>query len=282
MKIRFIIAGLFFPALAASAQQINLTDTVILFDNKPVANFYTDLNKPSQQYNVDVYSLSDQYLVKAEVLKFTAPVDQLRSFFYYEMTFPPTGDTLTLLPGNEPFPVVLAKMIRDYKLLDAGNLNKAGITRLKGNYPEGQALKVNNKEQMNNLNQTRYFDEQVLRDRTKPVVLLNNRVIMQDGKKIGTIAEFENLQVTNQTVQIQPLGTESDFNLVKAMRAQIYFENGRLLNYANDYNLLDKGLSKGQRGYALYERSAGKTIVPRSYTDALLQRICYYIEDFAL
>jgi len=282
MKTVAFASGLIFLSSAATAQQIHLTDTVILFDQKPVANYYTELNKPSQQYNVEVYSLTDQYLIKAEVLKFTAPVDQLRSFYYYEMTFPATGDTLTLLPGDEAFPIVLAKMIRDYKLIEANNLDKAGIGKLKNSCPAVQALRVKIQEQMNYLNQTRYFDEQVVRDRTKPVVLLNNRVIMQDGKKIGTIAEFENLQVTNQSMQIQPLGSESDFNLLKAMRAQIYFENGRRLNYANDYNLLDKGLSKGQRGYALYVRSVDKNMVPRSYSDDLLQRICYYIEDYAL
>lgn len=282
MKTAALFHGLIFLATSGTAQQIKLTDTVILFEDRPIAYYFTELNKPSQQYNVDVYNLADLYMIKSEVLKFTAPVDQLRSFYYYEMTFPPTGDTLTLIPGDEPFPVVLAKMIRDYKLIENGNLNKSGITKLKYSCPAVAALQAKIQEQMNYLNQTRYFNEQVVRDRTKPVLLVNNRVIMQDGKKIGTIAEFENLQVTNQSVQIQPLGSESDFNLLKAMRAQIFFENGRQLNYANDYNLMDKGLSKGQRGYTLYEKSVDKTIVPRSYTDDLLQRICYYIEDYAL
>lgn len=282
MKTAALIPGLIFLVASGTAQQIKLTDTVILFDDKPVAYFFTDLNKPSQQYNVDVYNLADLYMIKSEVLKFTAPVDQLRSFYYYEMTFPPTSDTLTLIPGDEPFPVVLAKMIRDYRLIEKGSLNKTGISNLRNNCPAVMALQVKIQEQMNYLNQTRYFNEQVVRDRTKPVVLINNRVIMQDGKKIGTIAEFENLQVTNQSVQIQALGAESDFNLLKATRTQIFFENGRQLNYVNDYNLLNRGLSKGQRGYVLYEKSVDKTIVPRSYTDALLQRICFYIEDYGL
>ena len=282
--MRTLLLSVLFSSLltGAFAQQIKLTDTVMYINDKATAYYFTELHKASQQYNVDVYSLADQYLIKAEVVKFTAPVRELKSFYYYELSFPSVPDTFMVTITDEAFPIVLAKMIRDYKLIFNDKISVHGLANLKAGYAGGTALQAKIQEQMNFLNGSRHFDEQVIRDRTKPVTIINDRVIMQDGKKIGTIQEIENLAVTNQTIQIQALGYESDFNILKAYRALILFANGRRIDYNTEFSPLDMTLTKGQPGYTLYMNSRTKDIAPRSYKDQLLIRICYYIEDYAL
>ena len=54
-------------------------------------------------------------------------------------------------------------------------------------YKGNELLQSKIKEFETYLNENRYLNEQVVRDRTKPVTIVNNKVIMQDGKKIGLL-----------------------------------------------------------------------------------------------
>ena len=176
----------------------------------------------------------------------------------------------------------MGKIIRDYKLITNDQLDKNGVANFKSNYPGGSALMAKIQSFEVYLNGSRYFNEQVNRDRTKPVTIINDRIIMQDGIKIGTISEAQNLQVTNQSAQIQPLENLRDYNSRAANKAQLFFANGRKIDLNTDFTQYEKTLTKGEKGYLLYEISRPKNLSPGSYTDQLLKRICYLIEDYAL
>ncbi|MBL0056656.1 MAG: hypothetical protein IPP31_10825 [Chitinophagaceae bacterium] len=280
---RFFLFLILLSGLARSySQEVRIADTVLFIDNKPIAYIFAELNNSSLKYNVEIYSLFDQLLIRADVVKFSAPVEQLKPFYYYEMGFPTLPDSLSIYLEDEAFPVVMAKMIRDYKLIKNDQLDRLGVERLRSQYPGVTAFAAKVQGVTNYLNETRNFAEQVLRDRTKPVVVINNRVIMQDGRKIGTVSEYENIQVTNRTDQIQPMESESVYNVTAAYKAIIYYESGRRVSYDNAYTPYLRTLRKGELGYKLYEISKTRNNAPGSYADELLKRICYYIEDFGL
>ena len=282
MKKYLVILTLIFVKQTLLAQEVKLTDSIILMDNKPVAFFYKELNKSYLRYNIELTNINNDLIIKAEVIKFNAPVDELKPFFYYELTFPPFADTFAVYIEDEAFPLVLGKIIRDYKLITNDQLDKNGVANFKSNYPGGPALMAKIQSFEVYLNGSRYFNEQVNRDRTKPVTIINDRIIMQDGIKIGTISEVQNLQVTNQSSQIQPLENLRDYNSRAANKAQLFFANGRKIDLNTDFTQYEKTLTKGEKGYLLYEISRPKNLSPGSYTDQLLKRICYLIEDYAL
>lgn len=282
---------------ALNAQDVRLNDSVIFINNKPVALYAKSLSNSPQRYNMEVYSFNDYILIKAEVIKFNAPVSELRPFYYYELSFPPTGDTLSVYIEEEAFPLVLTKIIRDYNLISGNQINKKNLRRFISNYYGGPALVDKIKSFEDYLNETRYLNEQVVRDRTKPVSIINDRVIMQDGVKIGLITQNQDYKVTNQPTAV--LNERSNYGIAytvipdqvitNSAVTEIEFANGRKVEpvryrsfWPGKYQKQEDentGLTSERNLYQV-SKSANKKI--SAYTDLLLMRICFLIEDYSL
>ncbi len=280
------------------AQDVRLNDSVIFINNNPVALYAKTLNNSTPRYNMEVYSFDDYVLIKAEVIKFNAPVAELRPFYYYELTFPPTADTFAIYIEDEAFPLVLAKIIRDYNLVDKNKLNKKNVAKFIAQYSGGPALVAKIKSFEDYLNETRHLNEQEKRDRTKPVTIINDRIIMQDGVKIGLIAVYQNYKTTNQPTQVFydksnygiPYSTIADRTIYTSNETQIVMANGRKVENIQYYNRwsaenpakkTDDPKLISERSLYQISRAAGEKKIS-SYTDMLLMKVCYLIEEYAL
>jgi len=279
------------------AQDVRLNDSVIFINNKPIALYAKELSNSPQRYNMEVFSFSDYVLIKAEVIKFNAPVAELKPFYYYELTFPPVADTFAIYIEEEAFPLVLARIIRDYNLISKNELIRKNVSRFISHYYGGPALLAKIKSFEDHLVETRYFNEQVIRDRTKPVTIINDRVIMQDGVKIGLITENKNFTVTNRPAGIaidkssygQTIVSVTDQVINTSNETAILLYNGRRvdnLRYYTAWSREDPKNKKAQSTIAseknLYQvsKAANKNI--GNYTDQLLMRVCLLIEDYSL
>ena len=286
----------FIAATSASAQDIRLNDSVIFINDTPVALYAKTLNSGTPGYNMEVYSFDDYVLIKAEVIKFNAPVKDLKPFYYYELTFPPTADTFAVYIEDEAFPVVLAKMIRDYDLINKNELNKRNVTRFIAQFYGGPALTEKIKSVEDYLNETRYFNEQVKRDRTKPVTIVNERIIMQDGVRIG---EFSNSIINSGTSKIQTPGpvvydssrrgvtqrVYSDYVTNTTTQSVILLDNGRQVDIKRYYyfnpNQEGNKFWKSKSGSELYQLSIAAN-KGRIYSEDKLWFICNLIDDYFL
>lgn len=284
-----------FVASALPAQEVRLNDSVIFINNKPVALYAKTLNNSPQRYNMEVYSFDDYVLIKAEVIEFTPPVGELNPFFYYELSFPPTGDTFDIYIEDEAFPLVLAKIINDYNLINKNELNKKNVARLISNYSGGPALAAKIKSVIDYLDETRHFKEQVLRDRTKPVTIINDRIIMQDGVKIGLIAAFEKSEVSNKPMSVvsdttkfgTPIYEITDYEVATKTTVDIFFANGRKIDgfsyrHVSQSRSKKASANKSKQTKSLYEVSKSKIKRISLYTDNLLMMVCFLIEDYSL
>jgi hypothetical protein len=277
--ITLLLAG-FIPAALYAQGDVRLNDSVIFINNKPVALYDKEINNAAKRYSMGVYSFTDYVLIKAELLIFSAPVLELKPFYYYELTFPPTNDTLSVYI-DEDLSGLLAKLIRDYKLISNDELDKKGVKQLIAGYSGGPALVAKVKEMQDYLNETRQLDQQVVRDRTKPVKISKDKKIMQDGETIGSyINTTSERQVTNTTLQTQFMESQSSFNKNVADGSIIYLENNNKASNSG-YDYPDR-LGKGEIGYKLYKLSMTKDMVPGSIEELMLIRICILIEDFRL
>jgi hypothetical protein len=220
-------------------------------------------------------------------MKYNAPVDNLKPFFYYQLIFPSVADTFLIYIEDEAFPLMLGKIIRDYKLINDSRINKNNVSNFKNHYPGGPALMAKVKTVEDYLNETRYYYEQVERDRTQPVTITNGGNVIQDNKTVGRVREIEiygsnprwddmDLR-SGYTKGFVPFVGESP----RPKELEISLENSRIINLDQFSRKYFDGMRKQDRGYKLYLASK-KNITPGSYEDHLLKRICYLIEDYAL
>ncbi|MGG9962880.1 hypothetical protein [Ferruginibacter sp. SUN106] len=187
MKKYILTLIIFFSGFAATAQDINLTDSVIYFGNKPVAYYVKELNQSNPHYNIYIIGLNMKMLIAAQVVKFDAPVRELKPFYYYDVIFANEKDTFAIYHEGQAFAVELASLLKQYNLLDGNKINKYSLAKFKRDHIGNASLKAKIKEYEDYLDVNRYFNEQTVRDRTKPVTIVNDKIIMQDGKKIGLV-----------------------------------------------------------------------------------------------
>lgn len=300
MKIFTLFLPAFLLTAVLSAQDVRLSDSVIFVNDKPVALYSKELNRSTLKYNMEVYSFDDYVLIKAEVIKFNAPVAELKPFYYYELTFPPTADTFAVYIEEEAFPVVLAKIIKDYGLIDKNELNKKNLARFISEYYGGPALGAKIKSFNDYLVETRYLNEQEKRDRTKPVSIINDRIIMQDGVKIGLIVQVQNSKISRQNVEpVTFINDSSRIGVSQRIRTeevvttstetQIQLYSGRRidnLRYYKNWSREDRpkkaapAKTTSERSLYQVSKAANKRI--GANTDLLLMKVCYLIEDYAL
>ncbi len=276
-----------FISIFSTAQDIRLNDSVIFIKDKPVALYAKGL-KVGTQYNMEVYSFDDYVLIKAEVIKFNAPVIELDSFYYHEITFPPTADTLVIFIEDKDLVRVMAKLISDYDLISKNELNPKNVSRFVNEYYGGFALRAKIKSVDTYLNETRHFNEQVKRDRTKPVTIIGDKTIMQDGIKIGFVVINESSQVVTvpsamyDPADPQKIYPRAPYETIKYNRErQIFLANGSKVYIANEYDYKWKSMNKKTGiGKSLYEISKVKNNT--NYSEFLLRDVCFYIENYAL
>lgn len=288
---RTIVSALFvLSSLTGISQEVHLTDSVIFIDDKPAAFFYKAVNNSVPRYNMEVYSLKGGLLINATVVKFNPPVQELKPFYYYEIAFPNEHDTASVYIEDEAFPLALAKLIASYKLITNDQVSAVALSKFKETYTGIPALTAKIKEMEDYLDETRHFSEQIKRDRTKPVKIVNDKIIMQDGVKIGTVREVEsyNTNYTQTTYVSQNSNRGSvtvpgdGLRLSPVQKVMIFFVNGRQVDFENSNAYFDKSNLIEGSGKRLYDISKTKKITPGSYNDRVLKRVCYLIEEWAL
>lgn len=268
-----------FSAVILFAQDVTLSDSVIYINNKPVALYYKELSQTPPRYNVKVYNFNKDLLVQAEIIKFNAPVNELQPFYYYELTFPLIPDTFAIYVEDEAFTLVLSKVIRDYNLITGNQLNKVAVANFKANYPGGPALFTKIKSFEIYLNETRNFNSQITRDRTKPVTIKSDRIIMQDGKKIGTIS-FDAATIYQDP---NPTSFKSSNQLQESFQVRLLngdaIDLSKLGGGANWYTF---NINKYEYGEQLFEISFLQNKSKVAANEYYIRRLCYLIENYAL
>ncbi len=202
LSIFIIISG-----LVSFAQDINLTDSVIYFDNKPVAYYVKELNQSNPHYDIYIISLDMKLLIAAKVVKFDAPVRELKPFYYYDIIFEDEKDTFSIYHEGQSFVQEIASLIKKYNLLQDNKISKNSWRKFKKEFNGNNLLKAKINEFETYLIENRYFNEQTERDRTKPVIIKDDKFLFQDGKKIGLVVTYtdvsgggENLRNTYKQV----------------------------------------------------------------------------------
>jgi hypothetical protein len=274
-------------------QDVQLANATIYFDNKPVALYTTSISKNLPRYNVEVSTLNGMPVIKAEVIEFAAPVTELKPFYYYELQFPTINERFSIYYEGEAFPMALAKLMAEYKLIAGDAIDTAAVKHFKETYEGRFALMARIFKMIDYLNLTRNFDDQVSRDRTKPVTILNERVIMQDGVQIGTINTNTNYKETSipiyAPIQVATFGKPvvnqtyvADHVITGSTETEIHISNGHNLDIRHIRNDFSSVSKNSGTGYHLFQISQKDNYPLGSGSEDLLHWICFLIEDYDL
>jgi len=273
--------------LAAAAQEINITDSVIYFDKKPVAYYVKELNLTSPHYNVYVISMDKKLLIAAQVAEFEAPVRELKTFYYYNLIFKDQKDTVAIYHEGQAFTLELATLLQQYHLLDGNKINNDSLSHFKKVYNGNALLLAKVKEFETYLNENRFFNEQVVRDRTKPVTIVNDRIIMQDGKRIGIYTTgstdgdltFVNVRSpTDPNISI-PINN-ADVGMISYKYMQVILPTQRTVDATKV--LIDQSDKRNRHDgtHPLYDSSVKLNKV--YLNEAILWAICQLVENYLL
>jgi hypothetical protein len=266
VKKYILFVYLTFIGAIAQAQDINLTDSIIYFGTTPVAYYVKALNESDPHYNVYVISLDKKILIAAQVVKFKAPSPELKSFYYYDLIFHNEKDTVPIYYQGQAFTLELASLIQQYKLIDSNKIDTNALARFKKEYRGNAALQAKIKEYEKYFIDRRNYNEQTVRDRTKPVIIVADRSIMQDGKLIAIIEPgFYDVEFPNEAP--------------RTIRYSKYIlPNGRDIG-PGDVQIHDmKWDYKAQTPPSLFDIS----IPFNPGRKALLFNICQYVENFLM
>ena len=74
------------------------------------------MNESDPHYNIYIISLNMELLLAAQVVKFEAPVRELKSFYYYDLILHAGKDTLAMYHEGQAFPLELATLIKENNL----------------------------------------------------------------------------------------------------------------------------------------------------------------------
>ena len=245
---------------------------------------------------MDIFTLDGSYAIEAVLFEFAAPVREQKPFYYYELRFPATMDTLSIFYDGTDFTRHLAEQAVKYKLLPGKDdkANKEAVRQFREQYT-GIAVLENKVEEIRTfLNYTRNFSAQVIRDRTKPVTLVNNRVIMQDDVMVGTINLSKDLTQTNAALRSpasrgRPSGMGSfstisttDYETRVKNEAEIFLPGGvqvQTLRLSDHYTNIN---NKKEIGYTLFSISRKKNYNSGEGDDFVIRFLCFLIEDHRL
>ena len=254
-----------------SAQEVMLTDSVIYIGKDPVAFYTKKSNNSVPHCDMSVFSLTKELLLSANTRIFEAPVKELKPFDYYEIVFPELKDTFALYYEGQAFPLTLAAIIRDYHLIKNNRLDTAAARKFESTY-DVTSLNQKLDEITSYLTQTRHFDEQVVRDRTKPVQVINGRKIMQDHQLIG----YVNPAIATKEFSV---GVMVEVTLLSGRK--IDPSEKRFFDIISESDL-DKNLSAVNPAQRLYNISRNKKLSAGSDSQQWLLYLCKLITDYDL
>ena len=292
MKKNILIILLVCSGLAATAQNINLSDSVIYFNNKPVAYYVKALNESDPHYNIYIISLNMQLLMAAQIIKFEAPVRELKSFYYYDLILQNEKDTLAMYHEGQAFPLELATLLKNYKLLDGNKINNNSWRKFKTEYTGNASLKAKIKQYETYLIDTRYFDEQTVRDRTKPVTIVNDKILMQDGKKIGLVVTstsipgggitttYNHVVTRDNTAAVEINTKDNPGSSSTTEYIQIVLPTNRVVDASKVIIDPQDRRSKHSNPPTLFELSLPLSKEARN--EDLLWKVCEYIKNYLL
>ncbi len=285
----------------SNAQNVSLNDSVIYVDNTPVAYYVKALNETDLHYDVYIISLDKKMLLAAKVVKFEAPVKQLKPFYYYNIIMHATKDTFAVYHKGQAFTQELAELIQKYNLIQNNSISKKNWYNFKHSYDGNAALKLKIRDYENFLNERKFFNEQVLRDRSKPVTIVDDKIIMQDNKKIGLIVPPKNSQSQGDftRVTVTPVTTASNqtaFAVSVKESGNASTEPTKLIGYnapfavqllsdrivdpSNDYIVPPRDKKTQSDPPGLYQISL--PLNKSAQNEDMLWVICQYIENYLL
>ncbi|MBP6022860.1 hypothetical protein [Ferruginibacter sp.] len=293
MKRYLLTLLTYFVGTAAVAQEINLSDSVIYFDNKPVAYYVKELNQSDPHYDIYIISLDMKLLIAARVVKFDAPIRELKPFYYYDLIFHNEKDTFSIYHEGQAFALEMASLLKKYNLLGGNKINKDSLASFKKVYNGNTLLWAKIKEYETYLNENRFFSEQTVRDRTKPVTIINDKIIMQDGKKIGLVVTGTNVSGGGGTtntytrvlstsgasgVQIDTRDTQPNASVT--YYSEILLPSNRKVNASGVIFESKYRKNKTYKPLSLYDISF--PLLKESRNDDLLWHVCQLVNNYLL
>lgn len=289
MKKFLLLIIISFRVLTTTAQEINISDSVIYFDKTPVAYYVKEMNQTNPHYNVYIISMDKKMLIAALVTEFEAPVEELKPLYYYNLIFhneKNERDTVAIYHEGQSFIPELVSLIKSYGLLKGNKINQDSLDLFKQKY-EGNAQLIGKISEFETyLNSTRFFNEQVVRDRTKPVIIINENIIMQDGKKIGFIttrSSYPDATNWDNILDVSSNGNWTPYNYgdasIKTSTTNEYcLPNSRVISPGNTAVGLSKDKAAKQKIDELYNISAplNKKLLNPGYLNYACELIVNY------
>ena len=293
---RYLLFGLLSLSVPGLAQQLELNDSVIFVDKKPAALYIALPNSFSSLPNTDIFNLDGSYAIESVLFEFPAPVRELKPFFYYELRFPATGDTLSMYYEGNDFTRHLAELTVRYGLLPGkdDSANRSAVAHFRKDYAGIKSFENKFEEVRSFLNYTRKFNLQAVRDRSKPLTIVNNRVIMQDGVTIGTINLAKDLTQTNAALR-SPVSrprangsgtfntiSTTDYETRVKTESEIFFPGGFMvetIRLSDHYTNIN---NKQEIGYKLFSISRKKNYKSGEGDDFVIRFLCFLVEDYRL
>ncbi len=293
---KYLLVGFLGLSVPGPAQQIELNDSVIFADKQPAALYIAMPNSFSALPNTDIFNLDGSYAIESVLFEFPAPVRELKPFFYYELRFPATGDTLSMYYEGNDFTRHLAELAIRYRLLPGkdDSVNRSAVRHFKEDYAGIKSYDKKLEEIGVFLNYTRKFNLQAVRDRSKPLTIVNNRVIMQDGITIGTINLAKDLTQTNAALsspvsrpRANGSGTfnsisTTDYETRVKTESEIFFPGGFMvetIRLSDHYTNIN---NKQEVGYKLFSISRKKNYKSGEGDDFVIRFLCFLVEDYRL
>lgn len=228
-------------------------DSTIEIDNHPVALYKRTVNNLMPRYDYTVFNEQGQVLIEARAKIYPPPVQELKSFYYYDVVFPASQDSISVFFDGTLFIERLASFIDEYKLISNGKVDEKAQAKFWEVYDQKDLIEEL-EERIKFLNEKRFLDQQVKRDRSAKIEVKDNGNIFQDGKRIGYVTNYKEderyysrIEVfLSNNVMVAQRKKDSSFFLTNA-------DNAKHLYLISDGNQFVKGTSDPQiRGLIQY------------------------------
>lgn len=279
MKGIFTFSIFIFFYIGSYSQDLVLVNDALYNNNQVVAFLKKEVNAGNPFADIKLYNLQKKNIINAVVKKLKAPVRELKSFFYYDIIFPELNDSFSLYYDKEAFSIHFAEIINRYHLIENGQLNLNGVANFKKQYSQ-QALSEKIDAIRTYLNDTRNYNHQVERDRTKPVYIINERSIIQDSVVIGYF------NITDVPVNLDKVATQNpiqrvDFMINPEQKVEIRMTDGTVVEnrYLQEYF---STMRKNDLGYELFINSKPPKLSMANRYVVLLGLACCLVENYAL
>ncbi|MBC7935742.1 MAG: hypothetical protein H7Y86_10370 [Rhizobacter sp.] len=263
----------------AFAQKMLFQNDIVYTDGKPVAIFKKKTHGGDGAMSIDVFSTGNKLLVQLVAKKMKAPIRELASFYYHDIIFPSTRDSLSVYNPGEALSLHLFSLIDQYKLIQNQAIDSSAVEALKKGYSQKRFDdKINQMVQY--LEDTRNYHNQVERDRTKPVYILNEKNIMQDSVLIGRFV-IADMPVSENFYRNSSLLAQTEQSINPRQNIDVLLKSGHIVD-KRFYMEYFPGAGQRLLGSTLYKQSKPKNMSDGNYYAKLLGLACCLIENYAL